>query len=160
MTRYRRIDSQLCLRNNESIITFTYQPANITPGKVRIAAPPVFDSDFGITATSMVTTMHGGSNYGFLWMVQNEATAYRSVNTASSDRVSPYEDHRPKLTITYTPMKKLFYLKDHLGNIRVTVDKDGVVKGYDDYYPLAYKCRGDAAILPIPTICINLAGRN
>ena len=39
------------------------------------------------------------------------------------------------LSITYTAMNKYFYLKDHLGNIRVTVDEDGDVKGCDDYYP-------------------------
>lgn len=28
-----------------------------------------------------------------------------------------------------------YYLKDHLGSVRVTVDQSGVVKGYDDYDP-------------------------
>ena len=46
----------------------------------------------------------------------------------------------PMLSITYNAGKKYFYLKDHsartgqvLGNIRVTVDEAGSVKGCDDY---------------------------
>ncbi|MHB2149765.1 interleukin-like EMT inducer domain-containing protein [Calditrichota bacterium LG25] len=39
-------------------------------------------------------------------------------------------------------MKKYFYLKDHLGNIRVTVDENGDVKGYNDYYPFGLQMPG------------------
>jgi len=39
-------------------------------------------------------------------------------------------------------MKKYFYLKDHLGNIRVTVDENGNVKGYNDYYPFGLRMPG------------------
>ncbi|MHB2154417.1 RHS repeat domain-containing protein [Calditrichota bacterium GD2] len=46
-------------------------------------------------------------------------------------------------------MKKYFYLKDHparagqvLGNIRVTVDENGDVKGYNDYYPFGLRMPG------------------
>jgi len=41
-------------------------------------------------------------------------------------------------TFTYTVRQKpgrTYYLKDHLGNVRVTVDEDGNAIGYDDYYP-------------------------
>ncbi|APF16793.1 RHS repeat-associated core domain-containing protein [Caldithrix abyssi DSM 13497] len=39
-------------------------------------------------------------------------------------------------------MKKYFYLKDHLGNIRVTVDENGDVEGYNDYYPFGLQMPG------------------
>ena len=78
----------------------------------------------------------GQSNHGFLWILQNEQK-YRSVFAASSDFFDP-QSH-PKLVVTYTPMKKYFYLKDHLGNIRVTVDENGEVKGYNDYYPFGMR---------------------
>ena len=72
----------------------------------------------------------GQSNHGFLWILQNEQK-YRSVFAASSDYSDPAK--RPKLVVTYQPMKKYFYLKDHLGNIRVTIDENGDVKGYNEY---------------------------
>jgi hypothetical protein len=34
-----------------------------------------------------------------------------------------------------SPSEKFFYLKDHLGNIRVTIDDESNVVGYNDYYP-------------------------
>jgi len=56
------------------------------------------------------------------------------------------------LEVTYTrQFSKLYYLKDHLGNIRVTVDQAGVVKGYDDYYPFG---------LQMPGRCSNTANPN
>ncbi len=81
----------------------------------------------------------GQSNHGFLWILQNEQK-YRSVFAASSDFFDPPD--YPKLVVTYTPMKKYFYLKDHLGNIRVTVDENGDVKGYNDYYPFGLQMPG------------------
>ena len=81
----------------------------------------------------------GKSNQGFLWILNHEQK-WRSVFAASSDFFEP-PDH-PKLEVTYTPMKKYFYLKDHLGNIRVTVDENGDVKGYNDYYPFGLRMPG------------------
>ncbi len=81
----------------------------------------------------------GQSNHGFLWIL-NPEQKYRSVFAASSDYSDPAK--RPKLVVTYQPMKKYFYLKDHLGNIRVTVDENGDVKGYNDYYPFGLRMPG------------------
>lgn len=30
---------------------------------------------------------------------------------------------------------RYYYLKDHLGSVRMIIDKNGKVKAYDDYYP-------------------------
>lgn len=35
-----------------------------------------------------------------------------------------------------------YYIKDHLGNIRVTVDEDGNVVGSQDYYPFGLQMAG------------------
>ncbi len=35
----------------------------------------------------------------------------------------------------YDRSQRRYYIKDHLGSIRTTVDESGVVVGYDDYYP-------------------------
>ena len=43
-----------------------------------------------------------------------------------------------RMTKTYTIRRgqdRHFYLKDHLGSVRVTVDEEGEPIGYDDYYP-------------------------
>ena len=40
-----------------------------------------------------------------------------------------------EITIESDSLRRYYYLKDHLGSIRVTVDAQGVVKGYDDYDP-------------------------
>ena len=43
-----------------------------------------------------------------------------------------------RMTKTYTIRRgqnRHFYLKDHLGSVRVTVDEEGEPLGYDDYYP-------------------------
>ncbi len=34
-----------------------------------------------------------------------------------------------------TGAKSYYYIKDHIGNIRVTVDENGAIVGKDDYYP-------------------------
>jgi len=52
--------------------------------------------------------------------------------------------------VTQSTIKKYFYLtpegwltpKDNLGNIRVTVDENGDVKGYNDYYPFGLRMPG------------------
>ena len=44
----------------------------------------------------------------------------------------------PEITKTYTiraGQDRHFYLKDHLGSVRVTVDEEGEPIGFDDYYP-------------------------
>ena len=40
-----------------------------------------------------------------------------------------------KMSIEYVKSDVVYYLKDHLGNIRVTIDEDGEIVITDDYYP-------------------------
>ena len=39
-------------------------------------------------------------------------------------------------------VKSYYYLKDHIGNIRVTIDQDAVVVTKDDYYPFGLQMGG------------------
>jgi len=125
---------------DEQIITWNTQPSSTTADQVSVPAPATTTSDFEIDVTNLVRIMNDGqSNYGFLWILQTEQK-WRSVFAASSDYSDPAK--RPKLVVTYQPMKKYFYLKDHLGNIRVTIDENGDVKGYNDYYPFGLQMPG------------------
>ncbi len=40
-----------------------------------------------------------------------------------------------QITVTPTVTSRYYYLKDHLGSIRATVDETGAAMSYDDYYP-------------------------
>ena len=39
-------------------------------------------------------------------------------------------------------VKSYYYLKDHIGNIRVTIDQDAVVVTKDDFYPFGLQMGG------------------
>ncbi len=63
-------------------------------------------------------------NHGFEMRLQTEQK-YRSVRYASTQHNDA--GRWPKLTVTYTQINEAYYLKDHLGNIRVTLDGNGNV---------------------------------
>ena len=63
----------------------------------------------------------------------NNEQKYRSVRYASTRHNDA--NRWPKLTVTYTQINEAYYLKDHLGNSRVTLDGNGNVLTSDDYYP-------------------------
>jgi len=44
--------------------------------------------------------------------------------------------------IVITEFKRFYFLKDHLGSVRMTVDEAGTVVGYDDYYPFGMQMDG------------------
>jgi len=43
---------------------------------------------------------------------------------------------------TYIGYMRYYYLKDHLGSVRVTLNQNGAVAGYDDYYPFGLQMPG------------------
>jgi uncharacterized protein RhaS with RHS repeats len=44
-------------------------------------------------------------------------------------------DNIGQVVYRYPGANRYYYLKDHLGSIRMTVDASGNVVGYNDYYP-------------------------
>lgn len=51
--------------------------------------------------------------------------------------------HTQTITVTVTrENKSLYYLTDHLGSVRVTVNERGDVAGWDDYYPFGLQMPG------------------
>ncbi len=58
-------------------------------------------------------------------------------------RSSEASSNRPYLEVKYKiEYTANYYLKDHLGNIRVTVDENGDVVSHDDYYPFGLQMAG------------------
>jgi hypothetical protein len=81
------------------------------------------------------------TNYGVLMKATNENTDGCDVRLASSE--NSVTQYRPYLEVCDTcPIAKKYYLKDHLGNICVTIDANGVIKAYDDYYPFGLQMPG------------------
>ncbi len=53
------------------------------------------------------------------------------------------------MQVTYsTSSKTVYFLKDHLGSVRATVDNTGAVVGYDDYDPWGYILAGRSLATP------------
>jgi len=75
----------------------------------------------------------------------------------SSEATAPNDVNRPYLQVTYSQQAKtVYFLKDHLGSIRATVqDTVGApVRGYDDYDPWGYILAGRSlatSVLPVAT---------
>jgi RHS repeat-associated protein len=79
------------------------------------------------------------ANHGFLLKATNEDSPGYDVRFYSSESSA----NPPYLEIEYqTALTTYYFLKDHLGNIRVTVDKNGTVVTTDDYYPFGLQNPG------------------
>ncbi|MGH7495435.1 MAG: DNRLRE domain-containing protein [bacterium] len=86
-------------------------------------------------------------NHGvILWATNEDVNAY-DLRFNSSE----VENHPPELVVTWsnTP-KTVYFLKDHLGSIRVTVldSATAPVIGYDDYDPWGYPLAGRTKAIP------------
>ncbi|MGD9489406.1 MAG: RHS repeat-associated core domain-containing protein [Calditrichaceae bacterium] len=53
-----------------------------------------------------------------------------------------YQRDTEIMNITVTHSNRYYYLKDHLGNIRVTVNEFGQAEAYNDYYPFGLQMPG------------------
>jgi RHS repeat-associated protein len=126
---------------DESTVNWNNQPSSITSNQVSVPAPSSSTSDFSVNITNLVTDIrNSGENNGFFWRLQTEQY-YRSIYLASSDHSEVAR--RPMLQINYThSLTKNYYIKDHLGSIRVTINQSGSVIGYNDYYPFGLQKPG------------------
>ncbi len=73
------------------------------------------------------------------------------VRGANGETVAVYENGSRKfinllaageLVGTWDGSQRRYFLKDHLGSVRTTVDQSGNVDGYDDYYPFGLTMPG------------------
>jgi RHS repeat-associated protein len=126
---------------NEHSITWATKPQVTTEKQHWVKAPTNAYSPLNEDITALVKAVLNSveGNCGFELKMSPEQR-YRSARYASTQHSDP--SRWPKLTITYTELSKHFYLKDHLGNIRVTIDQEGEVVGYNDYYPFGLRMPG------------------
>jgi len=141
---------------SENSITWNNQPDDTTLNQVSVDAPSTGTSDFSANVTEIVKDMLRDGNYGFMWRLQTEQY-WRGMRFGSSDHT--VSSKRPKLTINYTTLEKYYYLKDHLGNIRVTIDEEGDVVGYDDYYPFGLQMPGRTYNLSLTNDIYKYSGK-
>ena len=102
--------------------------------------------NWDLTALTQKWVNLTASNYGVVLWATNEATDGYDLRFYSSEyTVDPTK--QPKLEIIYSQQAKtVYFLKDHLGSIRATVqDTVGApVRGYDDYDPWGlHSCRAE-----------------
>jgi RHS repeat-associated protein len=65
----------------------------------------------------------------------------QTVKLRVKDDEGSWAEKTLTLTVTSRP-KRYYYLKDHLGSVRVTVNENGDVVHYDDYYPFGLQMPG------------------
>ncbi len=80
------------------------------------------------------------SNHGLVLWADNEDVNGYDLRFRSSDDGQP---EQPELEVAWhEPVRSVYYLKDHLGSVRATVDDIGQVVGYDDYGPWGMQLAG------------------
>jgi RHS repeat-associated protein len=90
-----------------------------------------------ITALTQKWVNGTATNYGVVLWATNEGTNGYDLRFRASEYTTT--SLRPYLQVTYsTSSKTVYFLKDHLGSVRATVDNTGAVVGYDDYDPWGY----------------------
>jgi len=101
---------------------------------------------------------YGFGNQGIMLIANNEDVLGQGLKFFS--RETPYTEKRPYLEVTWTrEFNKNFYIKDHLGNIRVTVDSDGDVLSYNDYYPFGLQMPGRSATSGVDNNLYKYSGK-
>ena len=84
--------------------------------------------------------LNGSANNGCYELGAGQTTVQVTLEVTNSNQ---YGTHQTTLTYTVQEHKgRKYFVKDHLGNVRATVNRDGNVLGYDDYYPFGLAMPG------------------
>ncbi len=111
-------------------VGFDNVDADSTPVDTKTMGYNNISSYINYNVLPMVQDWLGGeANHGMILRATDDSQArdYKVINSSEA------LNNKPQLSITYQELKKFFYLKDHLGNIRVTINDEREVVGYDDY---------------------------
>ena len=73
---------------------------------------------------------------------KTEAVALLPLSNVTYNILGAGGDNIGQLRVINSNPARYYYLKDHLGSIKMTVDATGTVQGYDDYYPYGMQMTG------------------
>ncbi|MBO6524849.1 MAG: RHS repeat-associated core domain-containing protein [Balneolaceae bacterium] len=148
-----------------AVITPNFSGSQIYNGEMAIfSAANSYDNDEGgdsitsyrwavrVGSGSYVTKKYGGGSTYQTYTIcfDLDATSHSptpdgcmgtSGNSSVTIRLEVWDDEGSKSSYTYKSLtvidraNRKYFIKDHLGSIRSTIDQNGDVIGYDDYYP-------------------------
>jgi len=78
---------------------------------------------------------HTGRELAVYDMNTNKLKMLNLFGNGLIGRINVYHDELPESMQPVVTYSSLYYIKDHLGSIRITVDKLGNVRNAQDYYP-------------------------
>ena len=91
------------------------------------------------------TTLYTGSNSTYTYTFEISPGLHQGnvkVELQVRNNASPNLYDTEEYDVTVSRPQRVYHLKDHLGNVRTSVDVDGDVVGYDDYYPFGLPMPG------------------
>ena len=97
---------------------------------------------WNLTNATQLWLQNSASNYGVIVWTTTEDSSAAEMRFRSS-RYTTDPSQQPYLEVTWSQeIKTVYFLKDHLGSTRATVDENGKAVGYDDYDPWGYTMTG------------------
>ena len=103
--------------------------------------------EWNLTKLTRQWVSGAAANNGIMLWAENEDTDGYNLRFYSSETANSAD--RPYLEVTWSQTAKtVYFLKDHLGSIRATVDETGAVVGYDDYDPWGKVLAGRSLATP------------
>ena len=75
------------------------------------------------------------------------STGTKQISLRVGDNENPQRFNTVTLTFDVQPAPgRYYYVTDHLGSVRATVDENGNLVGYDDYYPFGLQMAGRSGV--------------
>ena len=80
------------------------------------------------------------------WYVQGADGKTEVITTATTTAPTYTMDNLGQILRNGTTLTRYYYLKDHLGSIKMMVDASGNVQSYNDYYPYGMTMPGRSGV--------------
>ena len=123
---------------NNNIAFILYDTRNL-PVKVYTTAGDIINYVYDIEGNRISNTWNSGNTgYSYVYGVNGQTELRNKISSGSVAEVihNIYgNDLVGTCTVTSTSSEKNYFLKDHLGSIKVIVNEDGSLSSYTDYDP-------------------------